>query len=263
MSGRYIVPLDLGSAIMDKSLFYLRKYEGQKTEVKTIASYIGGATKKIVVDTGIPDIERSLKYHPYYKPEPLTPSQELEGALEKAGVTPDEIDIVILTHLHWDHVGGVGKFPNAKFIVSREELRFAIDPPPCLFIAYEALQIGIEPMFLKVIDRVKTVDMKEKEICEGVKIIPLPGHTPGSIGVVVETDDGPYVIAGDAADTYQNLQGDPENKLPFLMQGIYTDMEKMWKSFEFIDEIVKGDYSKVIPGHDPQVFKHERYPIVS
>lgn len=260
MSGKFIVPLNLGSAVYDKSLFYLRQYGGQKDVGSTIASYIAGAEKKIVVDTGVPDMERCVKYHPYYKPEPGGPEQQIEGALKKAGVTPEEIDIVILTHLHWDHVGGVDKFPNAQFIVSAEELRYAINPVPCLHVPYEALQLGIEPMFLKVIKRLKTIDMKEKEICKGVKMIPLPGHTCGTMGVVVETDDGPYVIAGDAAVTYRNLEGDPENNQPYIMSGIYTDMAAMWKSYELIDEIVKGDYRKVIPGHDPRLFEHDRYP---
>ena len=60
------------------------------------------------------------------------PEQEMVLAqLAKAGVKPEEIDIVVLTHLHWDHVGDVDKFPNAEFIVSQEELRFALDPIPC------------------------------------------------------------------------------------------------------------------------------------
>ena len=130
--------------------------------------------------------------------------------------------------------------PNAQFIVSDKEFRFALNPTPCLYASYEALQLGIQPMFLKVIDRIKTVDMAEKEIVEGVKIIPLPGHSPGGIGVVVETDDGPYVLAGDAVPTYDNLKGDPANNQPYIMSGGYTALQEMWKSFEIIDEIVEG-----------------------
>jgi glyoxylase-like metal-dependent hydrolase (beta-lactamase superfamily II) len=115
-------------------------------------------------------------------------------------------------------------------------------------------------LFLKVIDRIKTVDMKEKEIVEGVRTIPLPGHTPGGLGVVVDTDEGSYVIAGDAVPTYDNMMGDPQSKQPYIMSGVYTDMEAMWKSFELIDEIVKGDIYKVIPGHESRVFKKKRYP---
>jgi glyoxylase-like metal-dependent hydrolase (beta-lactamase superfamily II) len=115
-------------------------------------------------------------------------------------------------------------------------------------------------MFLKVIERIRAIDMKEKEIVEGVTVIPLPGHTPGSIGVVVDTERGPYVIAGDAVMKYGNLEGAREERQRYLMLGIYTDMEAAWKSFERVDEIVKSDLFRVIPGHDPRVFKKERYP---
>jgi N-acyl homoserine lactone hydrolase len=260
MSGPYIIPLDLGDTFMDKSLTYLRRFVGEKERGKIVAAYIGGLKKKIVVDTGPPDMERSLKYHPYAKSEPNRPDQNIISQLAKANVKPEEVNIVILTHLHWDHVGDVTKFPNAEFIVSQVELRFALDPIPALYVAYEALQLGMEPLFLKVIERIRTVEMKEKEIVEGVRVIPLPGHTPGSMGVVVDTEKGPYVISGDAVPQYGNLEGAPKERLPYLMSGIYTDMEAMWKSFERIDEIVKGDYSRVICGHEPRVFQKERYP---
>jgi N-acyl homoserine lactone hydrolase len=139
-------------------------------------------------------------------------------------------------------------------------LRFALAPVPCQYVPYEALQLGMKPEYLKVIERIKTVEMREKEIVEGVRVIPLPGHTPGSIGVAVDTEKGPYVIAGDAALRYRNLEGSPEEGQPYLMSGIYTDMIAMWKSFEIIDEIVGHDFSKVIPAADPLVFKRERYP---
>ncbi len=212
MAGKYIVPLDLGDSGGDKSLSYLRRYVGQKDQGKIVSAYIGGATKKIVVDTGPPDMERTLKYHPYAKTDENRPDQNMVSQLAKAGVKPEEIDLVILTHLHWDHVGDVSKFSNAQFICSKEELRFALDPLPCLYVAYEALQIGMQPEYLKIIDRMKTVEMEQTEILDGISVIPLPGHSPGSIGVVVETEKGPYVITGDAVPKYGNLQGAPEER---------------------------------------------------
>lgn len=261
MSGLYMIPLDLGDSISEKSLSFLRRGFGEKEPGKRIATYIGGAKKKILVDTGaVPDFGHVAKNYPYSMPQPAKPEQDIVHQLAKAGVKPDEIEIVILTHLHWDHVGNVTKFPNAQFIVSQEELRFALDPFPCLYMSYSALQAGMKPEFLKVIEKIKTVDMKEKQIVEGVKLIPLPGHTPGSMGVVVETEVGPLVISGDAVPKYRNLEGALEEHQPYLMSGIYTDMKSMWKSFEVIDEIVGHDFSRVIPGHDPLVFRKERYP---
>ena len=254
MGERYVVPLDLGDTEADRGLYYLRR-GGEKEVGKRIAVYIGGCQRKIIVDTGAPDPERAFRNHPYSKPHPLKPNQGILAQLAQVGITPAEIEIVVLTHLHWDHVGGVSLFPNAEFIVSGEELKFALDPVPCLYLAYEARQLGMQPEFSKVIDRIKTIDLKEEDIVEGVRVIPLTGHTPGNIGVVVDTPDGPHVIAGDAAPKYANLNGSPEQGQRFIMSGIYTDMIAMWKSLERIDEIVDHDYSRVIPGHDPLVFK--------
>jgi glyoxylase-like metal-dependent hydrolase (beta-lactamase superfamily II) len=128
MSKPYIILLDLGDSVGDRNLSYLHRGVGEKEYGKRMAAYIGGAKKKIVVDTGPPDLERSLKYHPYSKSDPWNPEQEMEAQLAKAGVKAAEIDVVVLTHLHWDHVGDVLKFPNAQFICSQEELRFALDP---------------------------------------------------------------------------------------------------------------------------------------
>ena len=102
--------------------------------------------------------------------------------------------------------------------------------------------------------------MQEKEFINGVKNVPLPGHTPGSIGFVIEIERGPHVICGDAVPKYGNLLGVPEEHQPYLMSGIYTDMIAMWKSFELVDEIVEHDFSRIIPGHDPLVLEKERYP---
>ena len=88
----------------------------------------------------------------------------------------------------------------------------------------------------------------------------LPRREKPRLVVVVDTEEGPYVIAGDTAPKYGNLEGDPRERSPYIMSGIYTDMKAMWSSFKLIDEIVKGDYSRVIPGHDPRVFRKERYP---
>ncbi len=85
------------------SLSFYRKFVGKMEQSKWLAFYIGGTAKKIVVDAGV-NLERAMKYHPFKVDDQIGPENTMEAQLAKVGVKPEEIDIVILTHLHWDRV---------------------------------------------------------------------------------------------------------------------------------------------------------------
>jgi glyoxylase-like metal-dependent hydrolase (beta-lactamase superfamily II) len=89
-----------------------------------IAYYLEGGSYKIMVDTGgtPPD---GIKWQPYFRTE----NESLDKALQGIGVSPEEIDIVILTHLHWDHASNNHLFPKARFIV-RKEYDYLMAPEP-------------------------------------------------------------------------------------------------------------------------------------
>src|ERR1700726_1860152 len=115
----------------------------------------------------------------------------LVGSLRSAGYTPEEVDIVLLTHLHSDHVGGLttqdGKrvFPNAEVYVAKAESSFWLSPE----IAAKAPK-DAQPFFQSAqaiaapyIEAGKWHTFSGSEpIVDGIQIIPLPGHTPGPTG---------------------------------------------------------------------------------
>lgn len=255
-----ITPLDVGDMTYDVSETLIRRGMGQKANEKFVAWYVTDGKTKIVVDTGLPSLEQSQKYHSYTEPR-IAENQKIKNALAAKGVDANEISLVLLTHLHWDHAGGLEHFPDARIIVSKEELKYAVDPCPIHYSAYDAAQPGhVVPAYLKVLPQIETITMEEQEILPGISMIPTPGHTVGSMSVVVSTDDGPYVITGDAVACYGNVYGDPEKGLRYLPSGIYTDVIDMWNSIALIDK--KANYIKdhILPGHDSKVFEHESYP---
>jgi len=254
-----IYPLDVGDCEMDRSETLLRRGMGQKVQTKFIAWYLTDGVRKVLVDSGLPDEAFARQWHPYNDPR-VAPSQRIENALAARCVRPEDIDLVVWTHLHWDHAGKPELFSKAEFLVSREEVRYAIAPCPIHYVAYEAVQLGLEPTFLKAAPRTRLLDMAEQEILPGLRIIPTPGHSVGSMSLVVSTAVGPYVITGDAASCYENFAGDPARKLPYIPTGIFIDLPDMWNSLARIDAAAGFDKQRILPGHERQVFKHACYP---
>ena len=254
-----IIPLDVGTLEWDQSEQTLRRGMGKRVNQPFIAWYIDGLSKKVLIDTGPSCEERAQRLHKTLNPK-VSREQETPQRLLHLGIKPEEIEIIVFTHLHWDHVGQVDKFSKARIFVTQEEFNYAMCPLPPNRPGYETLQPGIEPVFLQSIPQFEFIDFAEEEIIPGLKIFPTPGHTPGSISVEVMTAQGPYVIASDAIYTYDNLKGDPANNLPFLMPGIYMDLVATWHSVERIYRRALFEKDRIIPGHDYEVLKRKSFP---
>ena len=111
----------------------------------------------------------------------------LQMRLQKLGVDPGEIDTVILSHVHWDTAANADLFPNAEIVLHAKELGYAEAPG-----SHDADTPGYIGRALRRL-RLRPVT-GEPEIAAGVRLVELPGHSPGSIGALV----GNALLAGDA-----------------------------------------------------------------
>ena len=211
---------------------------------------IEGRDTRIVVDTGPGNPQRALEYH---REILQTENQRPDKALLNLGWQPDDVDLVIMTHLHWDHCGNNGIFGKAEFVLQEEEMRYAICPLPIQSVPYESFSTGTSPLWLDTMCRFTTI-RGDKELAPGIRLIHLPGHTPGFQAVLVDTDKGPYLIAGDCVPLYENWEGIGAAK--HIPHGIHTDLFAYYKSFDRMEEIG----ASVLPGHDMRVLKKSIYP---
>lgn len=176
-----IRPLPIFDTTLDKSLMTYLMNMGQLITVTVYIYYIEGPDKKIIVDTG----GAAETFNRIGLPANQISSPEAE--LGKLGLSPEEIDIVLVTHLHCDHIEYGSKFKNPKFIIQRNELEFGLNPHP--LFAGTIFREHFEDLNFEVIDG-------DEKIVEGVSVIYTPGHTPGTQSVVVETESGTAIITG-------------------------------------------------------------------
>jgi glyoxylase-like metal-dependent hydrolase (beta-lactamase superfamily II) len=247
-----IFPLDLGTLVsFDQSIFTLLRNQGVKIDAPCLAWVILGGGKKVLVDTGPPEPDWAYRYHRPIKKEP---SQEIHTALAKLGLSPQDIDIVIFSHLHWDHSFNLDHFSKATFLVQKAELKYAVNPLPSDKKPYAVGISGVQPPWMKVFGQMIPLD-GDQEILPGIRVIHLPGHTPGTQGVVVETSEGPWVIAGDTVPLYENWKGD--DTLDHIPGGVFQNLYDYYFSLKKLEPF--GD--KILPSHDEKVLKHKRYPV--
>ncbi len=233
-----IHPLHVGTITRPIVNFCQGLESGTVSDFPLICWYIEGSEKRILVDTGGGD---PSKANPRVLPYRRENDQSIENALKKIGLKCDDIDIVIISHLHWDHSAGNRLFPKAKIIVQEEEWRAASSPS----------QDAVRPYPPDVIGNIDyTIVSGDREITEGVKVILTPGHTHGLQGVLVGSGTKRIFIASDTLPLFKNLEKDPPS-----ISNIYVDLEKYRESLDKIGRLS----AFILPGHDFRVFERKVY----
>lgn len=226
--------LDTGGFFIDKSVLTYLKDAGKQVECITPVFYLEGS-RKVLVDTSFSTVEAAARLSPGSKVW-RDQSQEIEAALASVGVMPSEVEFVILTHLHFDHCGNNRLFPQARFLIQREELRYAAAPDPVQEMAYSPICRGMHPDYLGT-----SFEVVEGEvvIAPGLVVVPVPGHTPGSQAVLVESGGKMFGIAGDLLPLEENINS-------LIPAGIHTDIASWYRSARML----MSRCDVVIPGHD-------------
>ena len=193
----------------------------------------------VLVDCGFDDVRTAERGY-------LHTNHPIE-LLARFGVRPEEVDHVVISHMHFDHIGNVELFPNATFSIASEEFQFWTGP----FADREHLCRHTDAREVQMVvklyqeGRVRLVESPE-ELFPGIKVTPMRGHTPGHIITEVATRTGSVVLAADAIHYYEEMERDR----PYW---VFTDLEGMYKSYAFLNELASHPGVSVVAGHDPAV----------
>jgi len=156
------------------------------------------------------------RWHPFLRLArfELGPSDEAGAQLHTLGHDPASVRWVILSHLHTDHVGGLEPFANAEILVARTEWkRFCGLAGRVRGYLPQHWPAGVEPTLVDLDGPAVGPFTGSFDLaCDGsLLLVPLPGHTPGHIGLLARGRGGSYLLAGDAAHSTRELAGsDPD-----------------------------------------------------
>ncbi len=241
-----IYPIYLGGVEVDISTIMYRHAIGEKIRMVLGAIVLEDENGEfILVDTGAPSA-REIREKGYGLRQ-MADSVEYIDEIKKIGVDPEKVKLIILTHLHWDHAWNLEYFPNAEIYVQKKELETAVNPVPTSRKSYALTkQIG-GPTWIKALLQFKVIN-GDKDIRPGLRVITTPGHTPGSMSVIVDTADGGYVLCNDLAMNMRNITAG-------VPTGSVVNINEWYESYEKVMELGL----KILPTHDPDVYNQKVY----
>ena len=212
---------------------------------------VDGKQRNLLVDSGmsdIPVIRQRLKVGGVGGGHAA-----LTAALAGEGLTPADIDSVILTHLHFDHGENLDLFPQALVVVQRQELFALIDPVPTQRPYYwksTALHlVGRKPSELRLLDG-------DHDYLPGIRILSVPSHTEGMQVPIITTAKGRVALVSDLGDHYRywfptdpRATPNPQRSLTgsFLTGNIRSESERDWQRAM---HRVMDNTDIVVPAHD-------------
>lgn len=172
-------------------------------------------------------------------------------SLRLMGIDPDNVQDVIITHLHYDHAGNIAKLPNARFHIQEDEVHYACGRHMCHGLFRHAYDVeDVVDLVRRVYaDRV-TFYRADSLFAPGIELALIGGHTQGLQAVRVHTRRGWVVLASDSSHYYDNMM----NVSPFP---IVFNVGDMVEGYAKVHRLADSP-DHVIPGHDPLV--RERYP---
>jgi N-acyl homoserine lactone hydrolase len=238
-----IRPLLLSEVPTNESMMTYFLFHDRTVINPMVAWYVNANGINILIDTGI-----NVEDHKKFANIPMQDVQNFDDALSSVGITAEAVDLVIATHLHYDHIAYARRCKKAKVLIQEDELNFAYSNHPVFHHLYDKSQFdGLNFELIR----------GEKEILPGISVLPMKGHTPGCQAIIIETVCGKAVISGMCA-VKDNFY--PPGKLstiwPVIIPTMHVDSTQSYYDMLKLKSIA----DILIPNHDISFARRKQIP---
>jgi len=259
-AGMKLYVLNSGSLKLGKGLLQNFAPMEPKIEIPVGMFVVKHPKGNVLFDTGsndklITDLSYWGKYADVFEPM-MTPDISIEAQLGKIGLKPDDIRYVVVSHMHLDHGGNVGKFPNSTVVIQNDEIDFAFFPDEPFAGAYIqgdvlALRAGLGSQRPNAMNMIR-LDGDFDLFGDGsVMVKRSVGHTKGTQMLMVRLPKtGPIILTSDAAYFRDNV----EKSLPPNLALAY-DPAGIMRGYEWIRFMMASEGANFFTSHDPDGWK--------
>lgn len=228
----------------ERSLLFYGTFSGEKVAIPVTCYLVRTDDAVILFDTGLSPraVPGLLRTDPLAR---FTDADLLVHRLDALGLTVDDIDLVVLSHLHYDHAGGAHLFPKSELVVQKDEYAFAHYPSSFFAPFYYRKNYDLPGYRWRLLDG-------DAELVPGVTALRTDGHTPGHQSLYVDLPEtGPVILAGDCVYWQEHLD---DEKVPGVVWNPTLALHSI-KRLKTLARLVRG---RIFPSHDPAFWRGVR-----
>lgn len=245
-----VIPLYMGSLELEAPVVSFNDFNTPTRPHPVWAWLVRVGNEAILFDSGAPSIQWCAENN---RPLLDATDDELFETLRRHGLAPRDVRTVVLSHLHWDHCGGLGILEKAEIVVQQREMVYAHEPLWAHEGSYRFVQrhhLDREPLL-----GASPLD-GDTTLRPGVQVLAAPGHTPGSQVMVIGSGPSGLILAGDTVSVSRNVNDGPKGQI--RPGGVYVDLA------EYIDTLDRLAHlpQRIMPGHEPGVVRDREISII-
>jgi len=227
-----------------RSLLFYGEFSDARTQIPITCYVVRTSDALVLFDTGVspravPGLMRNDSYARF------TDEDLLVHRLDSIGLTTNDIDLVVLSHLHYDHAGGAEFFTKSELVTQKDEYSYAYNPASFFASFYYRKNFDLPNHRWRLLDG-------DTELVPGVTALRTDGHTPGHHSLLVQLPQtGPVILAGDCCYWQEHVD---HERVP----GVVWNPTQALHSIKKLKTIARLTGGVIFPSHDPQFWKTVR-----
>jgi N-acyl homoserine lactone hydrolase len=221
----------------ERALLFYGEFSGDRVQIPVTCYLIRTSDAVILFDTGLSPraVPGLMRNDPMAR---FTDEDLLVHRLDVLGLKADDVDLVVLSHLHYDHAGGAALFGKSELCAQRDEYAYAHHPAPFFAPFYYRKNFDLPGYRWRLLDG-------DSELVPGVTALRTDGHTPGHQSLFVELpESGPVILSGDCCYWLEHFE---HERVP----GVVWNPTLALHSIKRLKTLARLRGARIFPAHDP------------